>query len=457
MIHSPIRRAPVVVAFLALLLLFSFGPTGAAGTASAATAPESLRVMTWNICGEAGGATPLDQGYCPYRNDPQHKADTISQAVAQKHINALLLQEVCFDAAQHDSHLDLLAQQLHAASPLWEFAWTPMERPGGRTDCRGTLHGTLGIAVAVKGHITEQVATELAPWTADSAQSKLLCVRVDGWRSRVCGLHMPAKKADLSAEVSKVLTVIAGDSDVVVGGDFNSSYPASSTGNLKPLYARFSECDATSYASGDAANEPTHFTPKPTGANGVVTSMTYDPGKLDYIFGTAGFTQCDSWTQLADQANYASTTQPAGISDHAPLYGTTAGRAVPMPPALQTTVPAATGPADPGCGSNGPYGTVNTLRPRLQARVSDTDDQKQVAGQFSIWDDTDPSQPQPIVLGDANSTSALVTGDGTVSVPMPSALLPGHLYGWRTRTIDSSGTTSAITANCHFRVAANAS
>ena len=436
-------------------MILTVGPADTTATASVAATTESLRVMTWNICGEAGGATPLDAGYCPYRSYPQLKADIISEVVTRKDINALLLQEICFDAEQEDSHLDLLEQRLHESSPLWEFSWTPMERPDGRTDCRGTLHGTVGVAVAVKGHITEQIATELAPRSATSSQSKLLCVRVEGWRNRLCNLHMPAGKADLSTEVARVLTTVSGDPDVVVGGDFNTSYPDSATGNLDPLYERFNECDTQSYTTGDASNEVTHFTRHATGADGIVTSISYTSSKLDYIFGTSSFSQCDSWTQMSDHADYPTTLMPSGISDHAPTFGTTTGSAAPMPPALRTTVPAATGPDPVGCDPL-PYGVVDTRTPRLQAYVSDTDPTKSVNGEFSIWDNTDTSKPQPIVMGGDGSASTSVIGEGTVSVPMPRSLDANHVYGWRVRTVDSDGTASAISPNCHFQVASDA-
>lgn len=127
-------------------------------------------------------------------------------------------------------------------------------------------------------------------------------------------------------------------------------------------------------------------------------------------------------------------------------------------PTGTVTIPAAaafagdTGPGDPGCHTNAPYGTVPTLTPALSATVLDADPSKPVHADFGIWDDTDSSQPQPITMGGPGSASASVTGAGTVSVIVPT-LVPGHLYGWHARTDDGSATgpTSAV---CHFYAAA---
>lgn len=468
-----LRRITWYSVLAVLLMLVAVGtrtpgaanPAVSMAPAAAAVPPnaEALHVMTWNICGEAGGAVGSD-AYCPYRNDPQYKADVIAQAVATKHINALLLQEVCFDSPNKDSDLDLLQADLQKQDPAWEVAYTTMDRPNdGGYNCRGALAGgSLGVAIAVKGHITEQVATQLAPYSAVSSQSKLLCVRVSGWQTRVCALHMPVATAGLSSEVSTVLGVIGNDPQVVLGGDFNTTYGSGVPADLKPLYDFFGangsggECDAQSYAASDAVNEATHFTPSWTlSATGAVTAVSYSSSKLDYLFGSDGFTQCDSWTQLADQANYANTMTPSGISDHAPLYGTTAGRSVPMPPSGLVTVPAPTAGDPTDCGATTPV-TVDSLTPFLQAHVSDSDSAEPVHAEFSIWDDTDTTQPQPITLGGPGSASTVVTGAGTAAVLVPTKLIPGHLYGWRVRAVDSSGTDSATTANCHFYVAADA-
>lgn len=469
------RTAVLLRTLTVLLLLAVLGITGgqhdapasaaprtAAATATAVTSTptattQPLRVMTWNICGEAGGATPLDAGYCPFRPYAALKADTIAKAAQRRDIDALLLQEICFDSPQGDSHLDLLKKALVGdeapKSPLWEFAVAPMERPDGRTDCRGELHGTLGIAVAVKGHITGTTITELAPRSSTSSQSKMLCVQVDGWKSRVCGLHLPAGKADLSAEVATVLGVVAGDTDLVVGGDFNSAYPGSSTGSLKPLYDRFAECDAEVHTAGEAANEPTFYSRSATGADGKVDSVTYNPVKLDYIFSTAGFANCDSWAQMADRADYATTLLPSGLSDHAPLYGGLAGAEVPMLPGARKTVPAADVPTSTGC-YGAPVGTLSTRTPKLQAYVGHTDPATPVHGEFSIWNSSDQTRPQPIVMGEAGSASTSVTGSGTVAVQVPT-LEPGYRYGWRVRSSDATQ-NSAITSNCYFWVAPDA-
>jgi hypothetical protein len=58
--------------------------------------------MTWNICGEAGGPIPTpanpSPAYCPYRNQPQVKADAVAEVIGVRRLNAVILQEVCASA-----------------------------------------------------------------------------------------------------------------------------------------------------------------------------------------------------------------------------------------------------------------------------------------------------------------------------------------------------------------------
>nr|BFE67130.1 hypothetical protein GCM10020092_004310 [Actinoplanes digitatis] len=105
------------------------------------------------------------------------------------------------------------------------------------------------------------------------------------------------------------------------------------------------ECDQQSYYTndgGDASNETTYhgYLGVTADSDGKIVSYTNSDIKIDYLFSTAGFAQCDSRTSLADHADYHGTVQPdcstkrdpavcqpTGVSDHAPLYGELKGSA----------------------------------------------------------------------------------------------------------------------------------
>ncbi|MDI6102820.1 endonuclease/exonuclease/phosphatase family protein [Actinoplanes sp. NEAU-A12] len=123
----------------------------------------------------------------------------------------------------------------------------------------------------------------------------------------------------------------------------------------------------------------------------------------------------------------------------------------PQTPAGNTTIPAAADPADPGCHSNGGYGTTPTLTPQLAVRVAHADPTVPVWGEFSLWDNSN-SNKNVFYLGDAAGVSDRITGSGTVAVTVPT-LIPGHLYGWYARSTDGRS-VSETTAVCHFRVPA---
>lgn len=276
--------------------------------------------MTWNVCGESGGVTPtlqfLSPAYCPFRGQPAVKMSQVARLAGELHLDAVLLQEVCSGAS--GSHLDLLK---HDLGPGWDFAWAPTKRDDGRSDCRDGLAGTYSTAIAVRGRISSVVEREPLPIPDGFEKSQILCVSVLGWQSVVCTTQLdnedqlPAET--YPAEVQSVRETILRYRWTVLGGDFNTEVAA----KLAPLYQAASECAQQPYAPGDVANAPTHSSWDPSAAD----PGRYDYVKLDYLFARSGFTGCDTRLQLSDQANYASTTTPTGVSDHAPLYGFTRG------------------------------------------------------------------------------------------------------------------------------------
>ncbi|MEV6599401.1 LamG-like jellyroll fold domain-containing protein [Actinoplanes sp. NPDC051346] len=294
---------------------------------------ESIRVMTWNICGEAGSSRGRP-GYCAWRGRPAAKAAAIATVARQRDLNVIMLQEACYTATESgrtgsNNHLEPLLALL---GPEWTFRTAEVPRAGSGSRCRGGLNGTIGNVLAVRGKITSATTTPLLvandplyyPDQGTDRTSSLLCVRVDGWRSTPCVTHLLHNQdAEYARETASLTAKVAAVDGVVLGGDFNTQLGNSPNSALKALFARYPECDQRAYLPGDAVNEPTHFDP------GVTESPTVTPTKLDYIFAAAGFTGCDSLVELADPTvNTSGAEDPLGFSDHAPVVATTRGSAL---------------------------------------------------------------------------------------------------------------------------------
>lgn len=302
-------------------------------TASAAVAPPELRVVTWNICGEAGGNPGFDS-YCPYRTDPQRKANEIARVVTEHGANVVLLQEIC--GGEDGSQLSLLATALGSG---WSYRHALVQRPAdGASYCRGTgandLKGDLGVAVLVKATITATTDQPTVPSTptVNLQQLPLLCVRTAEWTTRLCTTHVLADATDprRPGQVDTIENLVWPDRhDLVLGGDFNF-FPESR--ELADLEATFDECDRQSYGVGDTVNEETHLA-----WNGSTTQVWR---KRDHIFAArpgAGtlFRYCDADLSRVDTTYYGLPDGSNGYSDHAPLVGY-----------LRTRTPGA--PATPG-------------------------------------------------------------------------------------------------------------
>lgn len=332
---------------------------------------ESVRAATWNMCGEAGGGTASDAGYCPWRNGaatgrydkdgfsipdgsgPRRKMEGVVRLINERKLNAVLLQEVCVGRTPGDatgtSHLDELRKLLPAGE--WSFASAGVTRPDDPhgveperrdpelldsegSDCRGDhLTGTLSNAIAVKGRITWRSEDDFGTpvGTGLSMNSgTILCAEVEGWESHLCSTHISNFHSDTTKEKKEphwevpissgtaaiyyqkqldiVERVVKQFPSVVLGGDFNTSNQTT----LKPLYDLMAECDQRAYFPGDAVNEHTKLTRdnEVKRADGGYTSYTMTSSKIDYLFSTDGFTGCDSRTEFGDRTDYLVTTQP---------------------------------------------------------------------------------------------------------------------------------------------------
>lgn len=379
-ISKPWRKAVGVLVAAVLLGAGQAGTAGAVTTvegdpANNAYTAEPLRVMTWNVCGEAGGADPSEDGYCPERNKKTTvpdgstrlaKAVEIADLVRREKLDAVLLQEVCAgstkatvddpdhpgdpsDASQLDQIIGLLGAN------EWSAVSAPVMRPPTSTKpassaCRGVLTGDVGVAVLVRGKIDWSRQTDL-PLAPEHGTGKVLCAGVAGWETHLCTTHVfnnfdrrtPEADAQANtaykAEIDTVAAQVDDFRQVVLGGDFNTRQKDL----LQPLFGSLAECDQRAYHPGDTADEITKITNKwvvdPTDPEKhfFQDAASSTQSKIDYLFATAGFGACDSLTDQVDTADYARTAQPgctkatpsgcvpSAPSDHAPLVGSVKG------------------------------------------------------------------------------------------------------------------------------------
>ncbi|MFJ6438273.1 LamG-like jellyroll fold domain-containing protein [Streptomyces sp. NPDC091416] len=329
-------------------------PDNDTGRSAYSAAP--LRVMTWNVCGEAGGAGPWAAGYCPERNtrladdsNTLKKAAEIADLVLQEDLDAVLLQEVCAGALHSDetrgaSQLDQIRGLLTETGATWSAVSASTPRAGGDSACRGSLSGDVSVAILAKGDINWSRETPLpVPAGPQQNRGKVLCAGVTGWETHLCTTHLTNYDTSLQpdeaavayqAQIDTVAGQVADFGRVVLGGDFNTSV----RNNLQPLYGAMTECDQQAYHVGDMVNGTTKVTNQWSAAtDGTLVRGTTQISKIDYLFASAGFGACDSLTRLADSADYSKSAQPGcttatgsacvanAPSDHAPLLGTLRG------------------------------------------------------------------------------------------------------------------------------------
>nr|WSX50472.1 FG-GAP-like repeat-containing protein [Streptomyces sp. NBC_00974] len=277
-------------------------PAGAVPVA--ATAQNEIRVVSWNICGEAGGDRG-EAGYCPYRDQPAAKMDEVKKVVDERRANVVMLQEVCGGAP--GSHMALLQERLGSE---WSIRHAKGARPDGRTDCRAGLTGDLGILLAVKGTVTGSWSENTLPAsTADQQTLSALCVAVEGWSTTPCTTHIIPGQASRAAEQIKNVKAFLdahAPGGSVLGGDFNRNAGAA---EMAPLTSAYDSCiDGFTYHGWDTVGTGGHSW-----------------NKLDHLFttkavGASRFASCaiDS-ARMDTTPNEPTSGAPSGVSDHAPV------------------------------------------------------------------------------------------------------------------------------------------
>ncbi len=160
------RGANGLVAVVAVAAsLLTAGPVLAAEAVPPPGAGE-LRVITWNVCGEAGGSRGgTDPGYCLHRNEPAQKMKAVADLAKKHHADVVMLQEACGYTEQMSEETKARSHQrlLEGELPGWKVVHAVGDRGARGTsgvlpsECRGTfLGGNVGVLIAVKGNLSPQ-------------------------------------------------------------------------------------------------------------------------------------------------------------------------------------------------------------------------------------------------------------------------------------------------------------
>jgi hypothetical protein len=159
-----------------------------------------------------------------------------------------------------------------------------------------------------------------------------------------------------------------------------------------------------------------------------------------------GGDKVDYWTGRVD--NISMFSRALGTSEITSLYD--AGRVQAQQPILLSTYDA-TQSVNTVCTTTPTgAGTVGTLTPNLKATVSDSDTTVSTHADFEMWDATDPTQAQPILM-DSGTVSTTSTGSGPTVTTTAPTLTNGHTYGWKVRTVAEDGSGSSVfSQSCYF-------
>ncbi|MFD6973293.1 FG-GAP-like repeat-containing protein [Streptomyces sp. NPDC059949] len=343
----------LLAALAAAASLLTATPAQAEGTVTPAA--NGLRVISWNICGDAGGTRDgKDPGYCPYRNEPWRKAAAIADLADKHQADVLMLQEACGydknaltpETEPKLSHMYRLAEEFAQRKQQWKLVHAVNPRSNGAATCAGrdggrnVLDGDVGVLLAVRGEISDVKITDLRPdgltvedfrgllpdgefanLTAEQAAAHgarkrpLLCARLTGRPDKLCTTHLtagdgtPINEALRTIESRTLASTLATDigAGLVLGGDLNAT---AAPGTLEPFAGKLDRC---------ANDAHTHQTWRPEQA---APSRYW----LDHIFTTRRtaprFVSCQVDQSLMDTTRMEGDEQskpPSSVSDHAPV------------------------------------------------------------------------------------------------------------------------------------------
>jgi endonuclease/exonuclease/phosphatase family metal-dependent hydrolase len=288
----------------------SAGPAPVAAVAD----PVTLRIGTWNICGEYTG--------CPNVTAFQTKANMVYSLIRANNLHAIMLSEVC------EWHVSEILRQVRLVDPSWQAHFAPVRQID-------TAHGwiarrtrlcdrpewssvtsdkqVLGIAVLSNGGFDEPTTYELpSPTDVEYLpDNPMACVRKLSPAVRLCEAHLTAPGAAGSetwrrSQVARMQTIVQsfGAERVVIGGDFNTLPPDAGGGTvLAPIYGIMRECAQTG-----------------TRAGGATARWDGGSGKIDYLFARS---QNTFGAELVSACPWQAPTAAATPnSDHAPVVAT---------------------------------------------------------------------------------------------------------------------------------------
>ncbi|MGX8906462.1 FG-GAP-like repeat-containing protein [Streptomyces netropsis] len=305
--------AAATIAASALATVWGAAPAQAQGAAAGAP---GINVVSWNICGEAGGDRGM-AGFCPDRDEPTKKIEQIKQVVAEQRADVVMLQEACGEAP--GSHMDMLRTALGSD---WSLRHAAGARPDGRTDCRAGLKGQLGIVLAVKGTITDSWSENALPADPTGASKQtlpVLCAAVAGWTTTPCTTHIvvgdDARARTQLGNVKAFAEKHSGANGFVLGGDFNRNGDAAV---MQPMNAALDRC----------VNETTYH-------GWELDTKKHSYHSLDHFYatrtvGNSRFASCAVDRKRMDTTeNEPDSGPPGAVSDHAPIIARLRGTPVP--------------------------------------------------------------------------------------------------------------------------------
>ncbi|WP_234359129.1 endonuclease/exonuclease/phosphatase family protein [Plantactinospora sp. BC1] len=276
-----------------------------AGVGVAAVPARTVKIMTWNACG--------NNSACKYYEDPNGLIGTIRWHMRNHGtpMDAAIVQEVCSSFAKP---LEYQLEEHYGYG--WDVRFAPIKLkqsadPATSPDkqcVRG--RGDYGIMLAVPDENTWWEARYLP--SADGAEWRVaICATVESWWVKLCNAHF-SYNGDDASYAFRTQQVAAYQAyvwpsrfRVIFGGDLNLQPPANVSypgGGVLPLYDSFVECAQAGTGS-----------PR-TGPGTYYTSTPHDNAntiKIDYLFTNAGLPH-----------TCGRPGSPVESSDHLPIWMT---------------------------------------------------------------------------------------------------------------------------------------
>lgn len=332
----------ISAAFLASSMAL-LGLTTAPAAQAASPAPTSMTMVSWNICGEAGGGRG-DAGFCPSRatlQENEAKVLEIVRLIGDQRADAIVLQEVCGAPPGVPATVDGTAQvegyhQKRLKELLgpqgWSFDFAPVRRWDDASanslsygsPCRGVLQGgRLGNLIAIKGTIAARASQDALPVVTPSPDHRTLpvqCVSVTGRSTAVCNAHIIPGSEDsrIGQQITNVKSFVDGFAAqhglgrAALGGDFNRE---AENFLMAPVTGAFENCvdGATLHGwngTGHVWREFDHIFVTRPATGRAISSCDIDEARMDTTENTPGI----------------STN---GYSDHAPVVARLGNQPVP--------------------------------------------------------------------------------------------------------------------------------